>query len=257
MLERYRLGAGFVCFISSGLVLAEVSFIPRVSSGVIDYSLTTPAVPLGGGNVFPKYRADRTLYLIGIGGTIIEDKFYMDIYAQTTTEDDNTLDTGELGYQETFDGKRDDYSISFGYAITDDASLFAGYKYGKSSTEGKGGSKSDFEEDGFFIGGTYGWLIQDFGVLSLNLAIAKLDGNIRFENDMLPINGTAETIGITYGIAWKANINELLGYGVSLNYYNYVFDDLKDKRLGSIDGEIEEKMLALKVSLSYAIDSVF
>jgi len=74
---------------------------------------------------------------------------------------------------------------------------------------------------------------------------------------MLPINGTAETIGITYGIAWKANINELLGYGVSLNYYNYVFDDLKDKRLGSIDGEIEEKMLALKVSLSYAIDSVF
>lgn len=254
---RYQLGAGLVCFVTSGLALAEVSFIPRVSTGIVEYSLTTPAVPLKGGGTFPKYRADRTLYLIGVGGTVSKDRFYMDVYAQTTTEDDNTLNASGLGYQETFDGKRDDYSISFGYAVTDDALLYAGYKYGKSSTEGKKGSKSDFKEDGLFVGGAYGWLIKDLGVLSLNVAIAKLDGNVKFENNLLPINGTAETVGVTYGVAWKANIDESLGYGVSLNYYNYVFDDLKDKRLGNVGGEIEEKMLTLRMSLSYAIDAYF
>jgi hypothetical protein len=254
---KYCLGTALVCFIASDLALAEVSLIPRVSTGIIDYSLTTPAVPLEGGVVFPEYRADRTLYLIGVGGTVVEDKFYMDIYAQTTSKDDNTLNASTLGYQEIFDGKRDDYSVSFGYAVTDDASLYAGYKSGKSSTKGKKGSTSDFKEDGFFIGGTYGWLIQDLGILSLNLAVARLDGNIKFENDLLPINGTAETVGITYGVAWKANVNESLGYGASLSYYNYVFDGLKDKRLGNVSGEIEEKMLTLKISLSYAIDTRF
>jgi hypothetical protein len=106
------------------------------------------------------------------------------------------------------------------------------------------------------VGASYGWVIQDSGVLALNLAIADLDGNVRFQVPGLPIDydSTSDAQGLSYGVSWRSNINKNWGYSVALDGYQYDFTDVVDKRLGAVSGEINQDIFTVRVSVSYLFD---
>lgn len=227
----------------------KTAVVPRVSTGYMDYELKIPGAP----PVFPSQNFSVSTYFIGTGTTIFKQGFYFDAYAQTTDKADDNSEAPGIGYYETFDGRRNDYSFSVGYTVTTRSALYFGYKNGRTGTSGNLGGTSVFRENGFFIGGTYGWQIAKKGVLSLNLALADLDGDIKFNTPALPglaLNSVSETTGISYGIAWQSRLNDNYNYSVSLDRHAYEFKNMIDRASGALSGQIDEDMLSLKLSIS-------
>lgn len=236
-------------------VLAEdVSFTGRVVTGVGDYSLSIPgaSAPIQG-FLFPGAEFKVNAPTLGVGFSIAKGRFYGDLFYSKFFEQSDDLNFPQFGYREEFDGDRNELAFSVGYAITDNLSVYVGYKRGKTVVDGALGSSSRFKEDGYFIGASYGWVIAEKGVLALNLAIADLDGDIDYDGGPLPIvlDASSQARGLTYGISWRSQISGGLGYVISVDHYDYNFDDLRDKRFGELSGEIEEKMTTFRIGLTY------
>lgn len=253
---------GLFCLVQiciSGVVRAEsMVFIPRATVGYMDYRLSTPGIPLppstGVSRTTPnRYKATMTSY--GVGLTFFKNGFYMDNVAQTTTEGKDSLTAPALNYSENFSGIRNDISSSIGYTITDTSSVYFGYKFGKTTVEGNRGSRPIFKAAGSFIGGAYGVRFGEKSVLSLNLAVAQLHGEIDytiifpfFNSDL---SAVTETVGFSYGFMWRSNITGNLMYSVSYDIYEYTFKDIIDRRIASYSGEFVEKMRNAKLAISY------
>lgn len=160
---------------TSPVVNAEdLLFSPRLTTGYMDYKLEVPS-PLPG--IVPSQKFKFNAALIGAGATLSWNRLYLDAYGQISSNSSDDLNLPIVNYNEKFDGDVTDYSLAAGVAITDNFSIYVGYKYNKLDASGSRGSISSFKADGYFLGASYGWVIQDSGVLALNLAIADLDGN--------------------------------------------------------------------------------
>jgi hypothetical protein len=117
-----------------------------------------------------------------------------------------------------------------------------------------------FEEKGYFVGCTYGWLVSDSGVIFVNLAYAWLDGNrtqktiTGYEEAGVPINlnGNGDAKGLSYGVNWSSRFTDRISYSVGLEVKQYEFDNIKDVNPDekAID-EIEEKFTGLTFSTYY------
>ncbi|MCW8932804.1 MAG: hypothetical protein OQL19_21515 [Gammaproteobacteria bacterium] len=135
--------------------------------------------------------------------------------------------------------------------------VYFGYKNGKSEASGTLGTDLTFEEDGFFIGASYGWVIADAGMLSINAAYADLNGNLKeVPGPSYPTNlamdADSNATGLSYGISWNGNISEKMGYSISFDANDYEFDDLKDNSATlALPDKIEETFYTGKVSISY------
>ena len=169
-----------VYIVPQNLQADEISFIPRTWVGVSDYSFyQSPrkgAMP--DGSDFPKVKFDATLLIAGFGLTSVYDRFFLDLSYQDSSEETDSF-TG-ANYFEKFEGDRRDYSTTLGMKILDyRGAIYIGYKNGKTSGRGEAGTQLTFEESGFFIGGSYGWVIANKGFLVINLAYADLDGNLK------------------------------------------------------------------------------
>ena len=223
----------------------DVRFIPHVSVSITKYEVTKRAV-VGGlpdGNDFPEMSLNYTYNLLGVGGTLFNNSYYFDIFYQRSSDEvssfsvENPAVSGSV-LAATFNGRRRDYSLTFGKKILDgQAGIYAGYKEGKSGgPQQPQGDYLSFEEKGFFIGGNYGWLISDLGVISLNLAYAKMDGNrtqkrttvYNGQNIILNYNGNGDTDGLSYGVLWASRLTQNLSYSVGLEVRRYSFDNIKD-----------------------------
>ena len=129
------------------------------------------------------------------------------------------------------------------------AGLYTGYKVGKINDFQPLGQHLTFEEKGFFIGGSYGWLIADAGLLSLNLAYAKLDGRRRQKTvtgfkDLefsIDFEGTGDAEGLSYGASWSSLLTDYVSYSIGLNIEEYTFKNITDPNVSFTD-EIEEKL---------------
>jgi len=246
------------CIIPQILPADELRFIPRTWLGISDYSFKQAprkgAMP--DGSDFPEVKFDATLLIAGIGLTSVYDRFFLDLSYQDSSEETDTFAGAD--YFEKFEGDRRDYSTTLGMKILDyRGTVYIGYKNGKTSGRGKAGTRLTFEEDGFFIGASYGWVIENAGFLAINVAYADLDGNLkevpgpRYPSG-LHMDADNEATGLSYGISWNGKISEKISYSINLDANDYEFNNLKDSSATrALPDKVEESIYTGKISISY------
>jgi len=252
-----------VLLLSAGAAHAEFGFTPRVNAGVMNYSykLTINNLQSGAGGVW--HKVSDTVGILGIGGTVSFDRFFVDIYGQMSGEGNGTY-TYDLADPRVpgneMDFEREDYAISLGYALHENLSLFAGYKWGKtdfseSYNPQTGGGfleyfDTEFKEDGPFVGAAIGWPVGN-GLVAINIAVAMLDA----ENNQTKVGQagsyldfSGDTVGVNFGVSWRAPITDNLSYSLSLDGYRYSFDpdSVSGSSLGGASGDPRDLNLAVK-----------
>lgn len=222
----------------------DVLFVPRMSLSIMQYEFTKPTTVngLGDGEDFPELSTDLNFKLLGLGGTLFKDSYYLDLFYQTSTNESSSFTAEDPAipggtFYGNFDGRRREYALTFGKKIFDGrGGIYAGYKDGKTGGPLPQEQHLSFEEEGFFIGGNYGWLVSDLGVISLNLAYAKMDGNriqktnTGFEEQgfIIDLNGNGDTEGLSYGATWSSHLTDHISYSIGLEVRQYFFDNIKD-----------------------------
>ena len=186
--------------IISPLVKAQdfIMVLPRVTAGIMDYEYKLGGV--GETSLIQDHRnLNKQLPFLGVGATLVYDKWAVDAYYQTTntadinTEGDFSARIGEEESQKVFYSRdteleRQDFALTVGYSLLRNWSLSFGYKYGDTSydwidseRDGKGGNvgtvtkENNFVAKGPFIGIGYNLPLWE-GVLAFNVAAALLDG---------------------------------------------------------------------------------
>jgi hypothetical protein len=217
----------------------EVGFQPRVYGGAMYYDYEQDAIvstdvvgfnpPAGAGartlqvTTGTPFKATAWFPIVGGGGTFFVDRFFVDAYAQhafmqsdstnqeffsaTSTVAPTVLESNfyEERNRQDSDFDRTEWAVSAGYALTNNFSLFAGYRRADtdydtkltskitqdtiSSTQGINRITADaaadlrleFEQDGPFVGFAYGLSLRKGifdGVISFDFAVAFLDGEV-------------------------------------------------------------------------------
>jgi len=256
---------------SSSFSWGNVQFQPRAYVGYADYNLkggpvtfTTTVDPqpqVGTVNLALPGR-DKISFsglILGIGGTVASGRFFGDIYYQATPNE--TAYSG-IQFQDSEDGlnfdnslgdveaKHADWALSLGYLITDQWSVFAGYKSGKTdwdqsafvsviedpSVYQNATLDEQFTQDGPFLGTSYSFPIGP-GTLTLKAAYAYLDGTFKWNFDStifglpggdLPrtryYNLDGNSNAYSLGVSWTQALADNLGFSIGANYHNYDFD---------------------------------
>lgn len=317
--RNHRLLIGFVLFSIAMVPVAgnalDLTFKPRIEVGVMDYSFKQDAINIDskGLGVLSEsgYELSSTMPLLGVGGTVFMDTFFMDVYLQKAFsgsdkainslyhEDASTLDEERINSE--FD--REEYSLSVGYAHGKYWVWFAGYRKSTTNftnstsrndqsfdTQGEPVNairsnitdRIDFKQDGFFLGGVYAFSFGEQSTLSLNLALAQLDGKFDShssgkkwfswpdghegfkENGTRSLNFKGDTTGLNIGVTWNRQMGDNLGFSLGINGYSYDFDgesrqtsysaatngsDVEDDL--KVDRTLSETVLRISAGLSY------
>jgi hypothetical protein len=215
----------------------EVGFQPRVYGGAMYYkyeqdsivSTDTQLNPPEGAGVPTLQVATGTAFeakawfpIVGGGGTFFVDRFFVDVYAQHAfTQSDSTNQeffqanstvaptVAESNFiedrnRQDSDFDRTEWAVSAGYALTNNFSLFAGYRradtdydtkrtgqitqdtigtrgIGRFTADTSADLRLEFEQDGPFVGFAYGLPLRKGifdGVISFDFAVAFLDGEV-------------------------------------------------------------------------------
>ena len=254
--ELAVLSALLLIILSNNAVAAEWTVMPRASTGYWDYKLTTPSITVGTFSL-PSNTFHATAEILSVGATAFTGGFYFDLYYRGSTSAKSTFTAQNIAYSEEYSGDRKDMALTIGYSITDNFSGYIGYKTGKTSTTGDLNSVSNFDEDGYFIGGTYGQPIANKGIISINAAVADLYGKTYFDasaiSPLIHFDTVCRAQGLSYGITWRGNITEKMSYSVSADYQSYDFKNTVDKTYGALPGGPKEKMTTYQIAVSYAL----
>lgn len=209
-------------------------------------------------NIFPVTATSETslsdtMPFVGLGTTLFASRFFLDVYAQRAfagDDEDNfaivDISGPTLASQDfQSDWDRGEYAVSFGYAVTDHFSLFAGYRLSDTEFEEEGTARQfdladralvatqeftrtiEYEQDGPFVGGRYGFPIGNAGSLLLNLGIAFIQGTIEEQVTGFAPFPTIEgdAVGTTIGLSWAAPLPiQGLNYTISVDGYQFNFD---------------------------------
>lgn len=249
----------------------NVDFQPRAYVGYADYelksgifnidltypngsqkSVTGPAtIDLSGRN---KLQFSGLIW--GVGGTVASGQFFSDLYYQSTADitaysgTEQIIDSSFNQNLSDVNAQHADWAISLGYRITDQWSVFAGYKYGKtewdqtfrqnalppdSSLLANGSVDGEFKQDGPSIGTAYSFVIGP-GALTFKAAYAYLDGTYTWNSPevvytsegpvadtlLWKLNGNSNAYSL--GVSWTQSLTDNLGVSVGANYHNYKFD---------------------------------
>lgn len=212
---------------------------------------------------------------------------------------------------------RTEWNISGGYSLTDHLAVYAGYKQADTNFDfaGFGGTfdvftvttvapnppfpgvppivtvtpqsgtftqdqETDFEQDGPFVGATFGlplnaWIFD--GLLAFNAAVAFLNGDItqRTTNSIQTVGGVSsplvpnstatvegDTIGISLGLSWRG-VTPIQGFSylVSIDGQKYDFDgdpartrfdDGRPEIVGTEGVEFDEFSISFRAGFAYA-----
>lgn len=267
---------GLSGFISSSAVADELSFTPRASISIASYEFTQSPrpgalAPTGiNNNDFPEVKFDVVFKILGVGGTFFMNGYYLDMALQKSLdeEDSFTLNDPALpggSFNETFKGDREDKAITFGRKILDNrGGIYIGYKLGKSEADGNQGQHLSFEEDGLFIGANYAWFFGHSGVLSINLALADLDGDLKedvtnpaFNSPTvlavpLDIDASSDAQGLSLGVSWSSRLSEKMSYSIGMDAKSYTFDNVTDINPATITSrEFKETFIGATFSIFY------
>jgi len=265
----------------------DAVFQPRVYVGYADYELKSGNFTkiLENGEILERpvfIDAKNTKLqfsgpIFGIGATVASGAFFGDLYYQSTPNEE-----ADSGYDDDLgnnigavNAQHDDWAISLGYMITEQWSIFAGYKSGNTEwdqtvskinivnsatiTEQWNGT---FEQDGPFLGISYSLPIEP-GVLTFRAAYAYLDGTFerntyivgRGLDDNVKLDGNSNAYSL--GLSWTQPLTENLGFSIGANYQNYDFDlsgGRQESQSGGTkfnNGSMTETLFTLNASLIY------
>jgi hypothetical protein len=245
----------------------EFQLQPRLETGVTLYSIeldtaahtsmTMPDEATGSNRTQEKIEFSDTMSFMGCGTTLFINRLFVDLSIQYALEgNDSTrsafskyeedmgdgssvFESAELEYHGQFERK--DLAVSVGYAVTEQLSLFVGYKWAETDLEttfdgpysylsidqyvayGRFSGKENirFKYEGPFVGVAHGWQIERsskyYGLISMNMGLAQLNsklkndvnGNIRIDSINgqeiepidIPSTSSNEYTGDTLGLA--------------------------------------------------------
>lgn len=202
---------------------------------------------------------------LGIGGILFKNSHCLDMLYIGCLNGKVSFSIENLAlpggsFSSDFDGACRDHAFTVGKKILNDrAGLYTDYKVGKT-----GGSQPlyqylTFEEKGFLADGNYGWLIADAGVLTLNLAYAKLNGLSRkkaitgFEDLGFSIDfeGTGDTEGLSYRANGSSRLTDHVSYSIGLKVEEYTFKNITGPNVSFTD-KIEGKLSSITFSTYYS-----
>ncbi len=198
----------------------------------------------------------------------------------------------ETNTRHDVDFDRTEWQVSAGYAFTDHFAVYAGYKrattdfdqdvlgdvtlesFNPNSAIRATGTVSfdvetEFEQDGPFVGATYGvpvdlWIFK--GLVSANVAVAFLDGEVEnrtsdqmfnleirdTDNNGAPFQDSfaepnirskleGDAVGLSLGISWRgATPVKGLSYSLGVQAHKYEFDG--DKATSQVAGSVERRI---------------
>ena len=306
---RLEGGISYYAFESEALNVTYLSLPVNLNSGTnigqasFEISDYLPFITYGGTLFLDRFYLDFTGQQSANGqdstSTVLAGYVYVDLdweneYINTAFFEDERVDEAR------FD--RNEMAVSLGYAINKRCNVYAGYKravtefntiyqtfstfrnyeknprYDYCSAKKWGKSDFSFEYEGPFIGGIYGWEI-DYGrifngVLTANLALARLNGKVKLDHREVyvsvseidgqtvpkPIIASIEgggssprydtkgkTLGATMGLAWRGLTPiEGLSYFLGVTGYRYEFDAENNGQ-----SDINETAVFYKVGISY------
>ena len=169
------------------------------------------------------------------------------------------------------DAERTDLDLIVSRQMTDEFSLFVGYKIGETElrslsreNEEDGGPKQDesFEQEGLFVGASYTWSFENAGRLSASIAYADLDADNEFvsdeevddeddeplEFDDISGKSSGSSEGFSYNLAWTMPLKANLLFRSKLRINRYEQDV---KFQGQKFDNIDENSTALLLGLVY------
>jgi hypothetical protein len=246
---------------------------PRLEAGVTLYAIkigavhhSTPTLPdaaSGENATQEEIEFKDTMAFIGGGMTLFLNRLFLDLSAQFSFDgNDDTEASYSIYNEDSGDGSsvyisseslykgefnRNDQAISLGYAISEQFSLFVGYKWAEldldttfdgpysylnidnyvSHGRQSGEEHLEFKYAGPFVGVAHGWQVEwssrYFGLISLNLALAQLkcklnqeqNGNVRITS----VNDT-EITPIDLPYTYKNEVTgDTLGLTLALGWY--------------------------------------
>lgn len=265
----------FLAILNVPVTADDITFTPRTSVTLSSYEFTQSARPnalspstINGGD-FPEVKFEVTFKILGLGGTFFKSGYYLDLLVQQSMDEEDSFTLTDPAiplpgntFKETFEGDRQDASITFGRKFLDNrAGAYLGYKTGKSEASGNQGQHLSFKEKGFFIGANYAWRVKDNGVISVNLAYADLEGDLvedvnhpLFASLPVPldIDASSDATGLSYGVSWSSRISNDLSYSFGIDAKSYTFDDVSDKNPVTITSdEFKEEFLSMSLSLFF------
>lgn len=153
-------------------------------------------------------------------------------------------DTGSITLE------REDVGITFGYSISDNVSLFAGFTRGETSGIATDSYESNlatfpadskfrnstvsFKEDGPFIGVSYSHYLQGSGSFNFSAAYAQLNGEVAIDTFETALDSgvttfstdaiTGDANGFSYSVTWSDRFSDSVLYNISLKSTKYKFD---------------------------------
>lgn len=255
---------------STSALSAEIAFTPRASLSFSQYDFAQserPGALTGSGlstNDFPEVTFNVTFKLIGLGGTFSKEHYYLDIFTQQSSEEEDSFSFPPANFKETFKGTRSDFSITFGKKILENlGAIYIGYKKGESEADGNQGQSLTFKESGIFIGANYAWRVAK-GALVFNIAYANLNGDLNEKvtnaglvalpiSAPLDINATSDAQGVSYGLSYSANLSKNLNYSIGIDSQKYTFGNIKDSNPNAIVSDtFTEKFVSTKFTIFYS-----
>jgi hypothetical protein len=304
------LGAAPLTVAAEDFSWGELIFQPRVYAGYADYKLESGDMTYiveGGPTLTQPLEFDRNRNskikvngpISGLGVTVAIGRFFGDIYYQsmlneTAYSSGEQLDESDPNYPPLLDqwgdvdAQHSDWAFSLGYRVTDQWSIFAGYKSGKTDWDQsvrtsevpdfliqEGSFAVKFEQDGPFLGTSYSFLIGS-GALTIKAAYAYLDGSyasnyngvcIPCGVDPVPVRQNfswdGDSDAFSFGVSWTQPLMDNLGLSVGANYHRYKFDASGSKQFASTlgdevmfqgqleGGNLTEELFTLTASLLY------
>lgn len=214
--------------------------------GVITDSLNPPSI----GSTFRNTQTfDGDIYYVEVGGGMAIGRFYVSGSYEIPL-DEEEVSKKFVGTNNQFrndvDIDRDDWSVTGGYALTEGISIFAGWKFGETTQESPApvengappGFKQTYEEEGPFVGVSYGIPISDFAQLAFSVAYADLDAEYKSSaqfgtpstptstnNPMLgPETYSGDATGFSYSVRWSGALTDSLDYFLTAKFQKYELD---------------------------------
>ena len=299
--------------VSSSFSWGDVTFQPRVYAGYADYNLKSddsftrrfkdgseskgPIVLYFSGENNSEVKNSKLQFsglIGGIGGTVAYGQFFGDFYYQSTLNEEAQdpsfaeLVSSNKKYNEFYsdvNAQHSDWAVSFGYLLTEQWSIFAGYKGGKTDwdqsylgTNSSGSTLFDnsmngtFKQDGPFIGTSYSFLVGP-GALTFKAAYAYLDGTYDqtfiqrgfgegYNDSSRTTKFDGNSNAYSLGVSWTHLLSDNLGYSVGANYHRYSFDLSSGQSEGTTNwqgdlvgingsGTLTEDLFTLTAAITY------
>lgn len=138
--------------------------------------------------------------------------------------------------------ERDDSTLTIGcncLEAFEKLTLFVGYTIGNTTIDALTGASDqlleNYEDKGFFLGGSYPLWAGEAGSLTASFAYALLDGTVQIQVPATAINETrfGDTSGTSLGLIWSGGLTADANYSLALKQQAYVFEE--DGGLFSLD----------------------